>query len=258
VIGFSLLGRYGLLGNQMFQYAALRGIAAHRGFEFCIPRSSFRDRSTHHQLFEAFKLEGLQHIRLLLEPTVQERHYHFDNDLFDSVPDNHNILGYLQTEKYFVHIADDIRADFQFRDDILEPCAEYIQRLDDPVSLHVRRGDYVNNVEFATCTRQYYDAALSHFDSERPVIVFSDEPDWCRREFQGLRFTVSSGHDNVTDMCLMSLCRAHIIANSSFSWWGAWLANSDAVYAPKDWFGTEGYTAGYDTSDLIPGRWNRI
>lgn len=258
MIGFDLLGRYGQLGNQMFQYAALRGIAAHRGFEFCIPRSSFRDRMRHHQLFEAFKLAGLQHVRLVLEPVVQEKHFQFDRDLFENVPDNRNILGFLQSEKYFAHIADEIRRDFQFKDDIAEHCVQLLEGLDDPVSLHVRRGDYVNSVNFRLCPREYFDMALSHFENDRPVLVFSDDPDWCRREFQGPRFTICSGNDNVTDMCLMSLCRAHIIANSSFSWWGAWLANSNTVFAPKDWFGTQGYTAAHETSDLIPERWTRI
>jgi hypothetical protein len=258
VIGFDLLGRYGLLGNQMFQYAALRGIAAHRGFEFCIPRSTFRDRWKHHQLFEAFKLEGLQHIRLVIAPLAREKHFHFDRELFETVPDGRNILGWLQSERYFAHIAGDIRRDFQFKDDVVERCMAFVAQFDQPLSLHVRRGDYVNNVGYATCTREYYDAALSHFDGDRQVLVFSDDTDWCRGEFTDGRFVICAGNDNVTDLCMMSLCRAHIIANSSFSWWGAWLANGDTVFAPKAWFGTEGRNAKIDTSDLIPERWNRI
>ena len=258
MIGFNHLGRLGRLANQMFQYASLRGIAAHRGFEFCIPPIVFGGAAGGHRLFEGFKLEGLEHIRFVRGPTVRAKHFHFDQDLFEKVPDETNISGHLQTEKYFSHVEAEIRKDFQFKDEIFVRSQQWISRLDLPVALHVRRGDYVGDVNFSLSSRQYYNEALSHFEKDRTVVVFSDDPEWCKQEFLDDRFVFSEGYDDLTDLCMMSLCAAHIIANSSFSWWGAWLANSDLVFTPKAWFGREGHMASLDTSDLIPERWHRI
>lgn len=252
------LGKMGLLGNQMFQYASLRGIAGHRGFEFCIPPSKFKDRSRHHQLLEAFKLEGLEHIAVLDGETIREKHFLFDEDLFENMPDGGNIRGYLQTERYFAQIEDKIRKDFQFKDEISAPCSQEIEALDHPIALHVRRGDYVDSVNHPLCSKEYYNQALAKFDSERQVLVFSDDPGWCQEQFSDARFVISEKPDNVADPCLMSLCSAHIIANSSFSWWGAWLADSEIVFAPKRWFGATGYTASYEIKDLIPQRWTKL
>ena len=85
--------------------------------------------------------------------------------------------------------------------------------------------------------------------------MFSDDPAWCQNQdlFSDDRFMISENTDNRVDLCLMSLCNDFIIANSSFSWWGAWLANGDTVVAPREWF-----TNDLNTCDLIPDRWIRI
>ena len=106
-IGFNHLGRHGRLGNQMFQYAGLRGIAAHRGFDFMIPQSDFKDEWNDHQLFEAFKLKNLTNIGVCPGTYVQEAHFHFDENLFNNMPDGHNIYAYLQSTKYFDHIEEE-------------------------------------------------------------------------------------------------------------------------------------------------------
>ena len=104
----------------------------------------------------------------------------------------------------------------------------------------------------------YYQEALSKFDSSLPVVVFTDDVEWCNSQklFSEDRFMISESGDHYVDLCLMSLCKHHIIANSSFSWWGAWLSGSDNVIAPMQWFG-EG-NQDKDTKDLIPERWTRI
>tara|TARA_B100001094_G_scaffold321483_1_gene369293 strand:+ start:739 stop:1524 length:786 start_codon:yes stop_codon:yes gene_type:complete len=259
-IGFNHLGRHGRLGNQMFQYAGLRGIAAHKGYDFCIPPSDFKDPWNDHQLFEAFKLTGLTDIRTLPGAYVQERFFHFDEQLFENMPDNHNVYGYLQSTRWFKHIEDEIREDFTFKNDIHGPCKQMMDTVKDPISLHVRRGDYITNSDnHPPCPKEYYDAALEKFDSSRTVIVFSDDPEWCTNEFPDDRFLVSEGGDNLADLCMMSMCSDFIIANSSFSWWGSWLSeNSDKkIIAPKKWFGT-GYTKNHDTSDLYCDNWELI
>ena len=109
------------------------------------------------------------------------------------------------------------------------------------ISLHIRRGDYTVNPNHPTQTVEYYDKALSNFDSKIPVFVFSDDPSWCHEQklFSDDRFLISDGNATEFDLCLMSLCTYHIIANSSFSWWGAWLAKSKKIIAPKNWFSAE-------------------
>ena len=93
---------------------------------------------------------------------------------------------------------------------------------------------------------------------ESSVLIFSDDADWCNQQdiFSGDRFTVSEGNDAFTDMFLQTQCAYHIICNSSFSWWGAWLANSQKVIAPKNWFG--GGCIDHDTSDLYCPNWKVI
>jgi len=260
MIGFNHLGRHGRLGNQMFQYAGLRGIAAKHGYDFCIPPSDFKDEWTDHQLFECFKLPGLTNIAVCPGPYVQEGHFHFDQKLFDNMPDGHNVYGYLQSEKWFMHIESEIREDFEFKNNIKDPCQEMIGSVDRPIALHVRRGDYITNCDnHPPCTKEYYDSALSHFDDSRTVVVFSDDPAWCNEQFVDDRFLISEGGDNVADLCMMSLCTDFIIANSSFSWWGSWLStNPDKkIIAPSKWFGT-GYTKNHNTSDLYCTNWEVI
>lgn len=260
MIGFDNLGRLGRLGNQMFQYAGLRGIAAHRGYEFAIPPSEFKNKWTDHQLFEAFKLSGLRHINVISGTCVQEKHFAFDEELFNNMPDGQNVYGYLQTEKYFRHIESEIRWDFRFKDEVYGPCREMMEAIENPIALHVRRGDYLTNVEnHPPCSRDYYNEAIKRFDAGRPIMVFSDDPDWCRKQFTDNRFLISEGYDDLAELCMMSLCDDFIIANSSFSWWGSWLSENKekTIIAPSRWFGC-GYTSANDTSDLYCENWTVI
>lgn len=267
MIGFNALGRMGRLGNQMFQYAALKGLARNNGADITIPyyQDAVDDgigNMLRTELFDSFDLKV--NVGLLNNghaPVVQERHFHFDEELFRLCPDHVDIRGYFQTEKYFKHIEDEIREDFTFKDEILNPCKEMMEDVQDPVALHVRRTDYVtNSANHPPCSLEYYKKALSQFEAYRTVIVFSDDPAWCNEQelFSGEHFMISENDDNRVDLCLMTLCSDFIIANSSFSWWGAWLANRGTVIAPKQWFGTDGYTKDHDTKDVVPDGWTRI
>ena len=269
MIGFNALGRMGRLCNQMFQYAALRGLSSKIGAEICIPyyQDAVDDgigNMLRTELFDSFNLKvktGL--LNNGHAPVLQERFFHFDQELFDHCPDHVSLQGYFQTEKYFKHIEHQIRAEFTFVDDILEPCKEMISSVDKPIALHIRRGDYVINSEnHFNLPIEYYDAALKHFDDDRNVIVFSDDPKWCHEQslFEDDRFIISENDDNRVDLCLMSLCSDFIIANSTYSWWGAWLSSNKnkKVIAPVQWFGKTGYTKDHDTKDLIPDTWIKI
>lgn len=263
MLAFNHLGQLGRLGNQMFQYASLRGIAAKRGYDFGIPPSDFRDEWTTHQLFEVFELpylpkENVRYLDMGQAPVVQEKQFHFDEALLNQCPNDVSLLGYFQSEKYFQHVSESIIEDFTFRDHILEPCKEIAEGFDNPVSLHVRRTDYLtNSVNHHNLSLEYYEEALKHFEG-RQVIVFSDDPKWCQEQelFSDDQFLVSESGDNTIDLCLMTFCTGHIIANSSFSWWGAWLAKSEKVIAPSKWFGPN--NANKETKDLIPDTWTII
>jgi hypothetical protein len=260
MIGFNALGQLGRLGNQMFQFAALKGIARHRGFEYCFPPTQNKNEWTDHQLFNPFKLASTSQLNVQFidadRPIVMEDTFSFNGKLFNECPDWVSIQGYFQTEKYFKHIRDELLKDFEFRDEILEPAQKTMSYWKNPIALHIRRTDYTTNPNHTTLSMDYYEKALSKFDESSEVIIFSDEPQWCMRQnlFESDRFMISETGNNYMDMCLMTLCSGHIIANSSFSWWGAWLSNSKNVVAPSGWFkGSD--NEHLDTKDIIPETW---
>lgn len=243
MISINRLGNLGRLANQMFQYASLKGIARNRGYEYCLPPRKYfgvNDDNVKNSdviLYDVFpNILKSNRFEFNQANVLMERRHDFDEELFLNCPDGVDLLGYYQTEKYFKHIEDEIRKDFSFDQELLDTCKGFIGG--DTISLHIRRGDYVVNPNHPTQTMEYYEKALSKLP-ELPVIVFSDDSEWCKQQklFDNDRFMIAEGNTSDCDLCLMSLCKYHIIANSSFSWWGAWLANSKQVIAPKNWFG---------------------
>ena len=259
MIGFNALGQLGRLGNQMFQFAALKGIARHHGYQFCFPPSQNKNEWTDHQLLIPFKLGSTNELNIQYidfdRPTYQEKGFGFDQDLFDKCPDWVTIQGFFQTEKYFKHIKQELKLDFTFKDDIQNPCVDMISQLDNPVALHIRRTDYITNPNHTCLGLDYYERALNIFPNQT-VLIFSDDPQWCQNQelFEDDRFMISDNDDQYIDMCLMTMCKGHIIANSSFSWWGAWLSKSRKIIAPSGWF--EGSNNSHlDTSDIYCSEW---
>lgn len=263
MIGFNSLGHLGRLGNQMFQFASLKGIARNNNYEYCIPPSLNRNEWTDHQLFNCFKLSKTTSLNIQYiddrRPIVEEETFEFNENLFNSCPDWVDIRGFFQSEKYFKHISKEIKSDFEFKDEIKIPCLESFQEFENPISLHVRRTDYITNPNHSILPLTYYEKALLEFDSNRQVLIFSDDAEWCLNQkiFDSDRFIVSESKNSYIDMCIMSLCKDHIIANSSFSWWGAWLSDSDRVIAPLDWFG-DSNNKHLNTKDIIPEEWEKI
>ena len=156
---------------------------------------------------------------------VRERHFHFDEDLFNNCPDWLSLHGFYQSEKYFLNVRDELLKDFSFIDDIENPCTEMMEGLNKPIALHVRRTDYARYGHHPIVGLDYYEKALSYFDKDREVVVLSDDPTWCMEQslFADDRFMISESRNQYIDLCLMTKCSDFIIANSSFSWWGAWL-----------------------------------
>ena len=281
MIGYNRLGSNGRLGNQMFQYAALRGIAAHHKYDWVVP-SPHGPHQTNYGLFDCFEMTGVSENNFGLVPKNFPTHKAstgaFDEAFFNGCPDNCNIEDYFQTEKYFTHIKDEIKRDFQFRAEHLELCKNFISQIGDVIFLHIRRGDYINLQYYhPVCELEYYERALKKFDKDIPVLIFSDDIPWCSQQemFSPDRFLLSEGGERYAhvhldadgqmrhslipyiDLCLMSLCSGGIIANSSMSWWGAWLIENPTqpIIAPQKWYGP---AATVDDSDLIPERWERI
>ena len=259
-VAFNYLGKLGQFGNQMFQYAATKGIASKLNTSFMIPdhREIFDDGIGNRYtilLHDVFNLDGQRGI-LQTQNYIQEENFCFEEKFFNISPSTNVCLwGFFQTEKYFKHIEKQIRKDFTFRDDIKDECDDLIKQFTNPIALHIRRGDFIwNNKNHPPLSLDYYKSALELFDSDREVIIFSDDTDWCKEQelFADDRFSVAEGGDQFYDMCLMSMCDDFIIANSTFSWWGAWLGNRGKVIAPKKWFGE---TLGHDTKDLYCEGW---
>lgn len=279
MIGYNRLGSNGRLGNQMFQYAGLRGIAAKRGYDWCIPPENYQHRDNY-GLFETFEMTNVKesNIGFVSGSVVQENDFCFTQDFFDACPDEVSLDGYFQTEKYFNHIRDEILEDFTFRSEYLKPCKEYIDSLDQPpIFLHVRQSDNIGREEYHPILPiSYFEDALSNWSNDTPCFVFTDDLEWCKSQdyFKQDRFLFNENAERYsyqtvdgtgqmqntllpqTDLCLMSLCSGGIVANSSFSWWGAWLQNNRGKIVapnPKKWFGTA--QSHLDTSDIVPDNW---
>ena len=280
MIGNNRIGCNGRLGNQMFQYASMRGIASVKGFDWVVPPEDY-DHTANYALFETFKMTNVQNnnIGFVKGNILKETIHCFDKNLVDSCSDDTDLDGFFQTEKYFENIADEIRSDFTFKDEYLKPCKEFIDSLDTtPIFLHIRRGDAIGKEHYhPVAPMSYYVEALKRFDEDTPCFVFSDDLDWCKSQdlFKSDKFLFNdnierydyqsmdgSGSMQYTllphvDLCLMSLCSGAIIVNSSFSWWGAWLQNNRGkVIASKPWFGPS--ASHLDTSDVVPDHWEII
>jgi len=219
---------------------------------------------------QSFLQQTRQALGLLLpvKNVITEKHFHFDLAIL-TAPNNTFLDGYWQSEKYFADISDVIRQEFNVTsdpDDWNRRLAEEIKGCES-IAIHVRRCDYVSNAVtnayHGTCPLDYYHAAIGMIVSqvaEPHFFVFSDDSEWVRDNLQIHYLTTYLNHNGPyqghEDLRLMSLCRHHIIANSSFSWWGAWLARNpgNIVIAPDKWF----TKADIDTRDLLPERWSRI
>ena len=275
----------GGLGNQMFQYAAGRRLAIkHKtilklDLTFLMRRKQHENFTHRNYALDAFgiqenfvgplenKIHTVEKILKLIN-VVNEPPHHFHESIL-SAPDNSYLVGYWQSEKYFKDVEDIIRNEFTVKfqvDSINKEITEEINSCE-AVSVHIRRGDYVSNPvtnEYhGLCPLDYYQKALSKITSctNNPhFFIFSDDPEWAQKNLNieyPIKFITHNGAEkSYDDLRLMSLCRHNIIANSSFSWWGAWLNKNPEkiVIAPRKWF----KDSSINTNDLIPENWIRI
>lgn len=181
-----------------------------------------------------------------------------------------HLHGYWQSEKYFINYADQIRKDFAFPplpEGEPQALAARIKACPNAVSVHIRRGDYLSNPQALAFHGlpgpEYYAASLARIRAEvgnTTIFLFSDDPQWVRENFDpcGHAFEVvdlNLPQSPQHDMHLMALCRHHVIANSSFSWWGAWLGSEGGLtIAPNRWFAA----SNVNTADIYPPAWVRL
>lgn len=240
MIGFTNLGNYGRLGNQMFQYAALRGIANQNSFSWVVPEQE-KFKNTYHSTTNIFECFELLEARSNMQDVVFEELIHenassnrLDEKIFYSCPDNVDLLGYFHSRRYFTSITNVIRKEFTFIN------KKNPVDLKNYISLHVRRDDYVGWFE-SICPQQnaeYFINSLELFDKKFPVIISSDDINWCSQQefFQGKRF-IFSEFNAYEDMLIMSNASGNIISNSTYAWWGAFLSKNKNVVLPKNWYG---------------------
>lgn len=237
-------------------------------FDFATKKEKLQfDRRTRYGSEFLDRLEKKLNSRVIVR---EHGNFPYNKEFISKSKKNTYLRGLWQSELYFKEIDATIRKDFVFKEPMegknLE-LAQWLSKVDNTVSLHVRRGEFAKDPGYSqsigTCDMDYYERAINHMNEhvkDAKYIVFSDDIEWSRENLPlgkdeiFVDYNMTSHH--YRDMQLMSLCKHNIIANSTFSWWGAWLnANKDKiVIAPVKWF------AGFDhdTKDLIPDQWIRL
>lgn len=272
---------HGRLGNQMFQYAAARGLAARLGTSVALDRRGALARGEG-VLTRVFDLPLVDPDPL---PPMRDQMLRYGfwrlsgraprfrrerglgyNPAIESWRDGDYLHGYWQSEQYFGDIADTIRQDFSFPTFSNAQNADMAAQIADTpsISLHVRRGDYLTLGAHVLCDQAYYTAALtqiiSGLASDPTVFVFSDDPQWAKDNLPlpctKVVVDFNGAETDFEDMRLMSRCQHNIIGNSSFSWWAAWLnRNPDKrIAGPARWFGDPKLV----NPDILPDGWLRV
>jgi len=284
----------GGLGNQLFQYAVARHLAQQHNTELKLDITAFKDDRLRSYALSPFNIiENIaseEEIQLLKASTpsfftrlnrkflrqplklpssyVREKHFHFDPEIL-SLSNNCYLEGYWQSEKYFASITNLICNEFSIKapPTLLNMTLAETMKACNSVSIHIRRGDYITSLSASNthgvCDIAYYQRALEYLSNKIDSLhffIFSDDPDWVKINFnipyQSTYVTRNDAINGFEDLRLMSQCQHHIIANSTFSWWGAWLSSNPnkIVIAPQQWF----VVTDKNTEDMIPTKWKRL
>ena len=284
----------GGLGNQLFQYAAGRALAERLGAPLKFDLSEFETYLLRRFELDQFNINANiatseELAGLVINPSRFQRCYcrlaislgldinkiafkesKFGYDgTFEKIRHPMYLNGYWQSEKYFISAKDKLRSELCLINKLSESSQKILDEILQctAISLHIRRGDYISNLSAAAvhgvCSLDYYTSAICHITThvQNPYFfVFSDDPQWAKDNIKisyPVQFVDINGPDRgVDDMWLMKSCKHHIIANSSFSWWAAWLNDRQdrIVIAPRIWF----LDKKINDKDLIPEQWHRI
>ncbi|SFR57045.1 alpha-1,2-fucosyltransferase [Litoreibacter janthinus] len=276
---------FGGLGNQLFQYAAARAVSLRQGTELVLDTRLAPPGSHWAYALDHFNIAARVATPPELPPGkdqklsyawwrafgrnpkfIREKGLGYQ-DRIASAPDGSYLHGYFQSERYFSDVLDQMGSELQIVTPPDTQNAEFADRIakaGHTVSLHMRRGDYLgtpkSNATYATCDEAYYLRALEKLSvdgADLKVFVFSDDPDWVRENLTLPYDMTPVGHNgpdkHYEDLRLMSCCRDHIIANSTFSWWGGWLDRRPEarVVGPAKWFNDPKLA----NPDILPERW---
>jgi len=278
MIYFRSIGYLGRLGNQLFQFSSAVGISRKREYEASFPIENCSrfinngpiDLKTGKMmdvkcdLLDCFDIPT-SYFRSIeeLRPSAiyQERDFKFNSEVL-TLPPHTDLYGYFQDERYFKEDRDFLLSILKFKDEYESTAQEFISNIVtnyQKVSLHIRRGDYtLYPNHHPVCSKEYYQSAMKKFSPDGvKFLVFSDDIEWCREEFKGDQFIFVDSGSPYSDLRIMTLCDHHIIANSSYSWWGAWLNTKDEkrVIAPSSWFGP---AIDKDASEIYCEGWEKI
>lgn len=250
----------GGLGNYLFQITAAYSISIRDNKELIVDTS---DISIIHKPIETYFNNIFRKIKFVpnyANYVTHDSSQPIQYSQISSVEGNLKLLGYYQNEKYFKHIHNDILKLYEIDNETLNYLnSKYIHLFDvDTCSLHVRRGDYIPKSDFHTIqTIDYYKNAISTIGENKLFLIFSDDIDWCVDNLDFIKNkTFINGNLDFQDLYLMSMCKDNIIANSTFSWWGAWLNNNKdkKVIYPSNWFGV----SFLDTSEIGCENWIKL
>lgn len=285
----------GGLGNQMFQYAASKALSLKNRDSLLLDVSFIEEHSQTNESFtareyaldiftniqeEIVSLKNLNKFRrenvkwkdfsgIKYPKIFRERSLSFDPSFFSLRPPV-LLQGYFQSENYFKDFEKDIRNSFSFQklqaEDDNIPVLEEIKN-SCSVSVHIRRTDYLKpaiNKVHGVCSLEYYQQAIEimkNKNSNARFFFFADDKDWVCDRFRGTNMVSvqnNSGKDSWKDMYLMSQCKHHIVANSSFSWWGAWLNKhkEKIVICPEKWIKNDDELI--FSNSIIPKDWIRV
>ena len=277
----------GGLGNQMFQYAAGLALSQRLSSQLLIDSRQYSTYTLHGFGLNSWRLSGQQASEALLKKAPlllirlgqkfpfllnHKRFFREKSLAFDArwkqLSHAKWLIGYFQSEHYFKSARAAIVQEFTLRDPLPNQALLFEQAMQacQSVAVHVRRGDYVSNPEtlkiHGICSPAYYQAAIQSIKKRVPgatFYVFSNDEVWAKANIDwplNTQFVNSGSSSPAVDMALMAACKHHIIANSSYSWWGAWLAASEhgIKIAPQPWFDEPTYPE----ADLVPAHWERL
>ena len=295
-----IVSLFGGLGNQMFQYACGKSVASRLGVELKLDVSLVQDRAERKNFtyrdyeLGVFKIKeeiatieevrqyipNLWNSKLYLKQLYKLKRFFNGNSFYneklkfiynkdiEQVKDNTYLYGYFQTEIYFKTLRNELLQIFRIQQEIDLINSSLISQMksENSISIHVRRGDYLNSPFEILDIQNYYQKAIEFIQKEinSPVFyIFTNDYLWVEKNFELLNIKktivkINSDNQSYLDMILMSNCKHNICANSSFSWWGAWLNTnpSKIVIAPDRWFKNAEYVA--SSYNLIPSDWQKI
>lgn len=269
MITFSQLGKYGAIGNQLFQYSTLYSVGKTNNYNIKIPNTQehFDDgtyRIQHYFLncFDSIDASILEQEDLLnIKYNIYWPKMIFNENIL-KIPDDSNLEGYFQSFKYFNQYKIDLLKQFNFKKSIKEKIYnKYNIDYSKYSSIHLRCGDYFHRQNIhPVMDFEYYSKAIDFLNVEN-YLVFSDTIEKAKEilsRIKDINFIYVQENHAFEDLFLMSLCKNNITANSSFSWWAAYLnKNNPKIVSPSNWFGKD-YTEPWDINDIIPNEWRII